>query len=361
MWAAEPAHPTWVALGAPWRSDAATCPRCAGAAHVVRRPVRLPDAAGSRNPRPRTGSTATCSCSTASASRCTCDLPGSWNRMNAALALADRGPALRGARSVARSPGSRPSRWCPAGSRPAGCPTGATRGCCSRRTRRAGPRCCAGSQGSDAGVVLAVNAHVADGRDPSWLWDVPYELLRGVPVAASGERALDVAVRLEYGGVECFVEPDPLVAAARLPGAERRHHRVVHPVHPPDEAVVVTRDVDRARRARVPGAARDLRRPRQRDRPGRAVPAPGHRRRARRGRRRARRSPTRSTCTFRRRRGRPPGDGRGRACASRAAAIERARSRRRGDLRGVRRASSCSATPTRRATASTSTGSGSST
>ena len=74
--------------------------------------------------------------------------------------------------------------------------------------------------GHDSGVVLAVNAHVADGRDPSWLWDVPYELLRGIPVAASGERALDVAVRLDYGGVECIIESDPLVAAAQLPGDE---------------------------------------------------------------------------------------------------------------------------------------------
>ena len=30
-----------------------------------------------------------------------------------------------------------------------------------------------------AAVVIAVNARVADGKDPSWLWDVPYELLRG--------------------------------------------------------------------------------------------------------------------------------------------------------------------------------------
>ena len=67
-------------------------------------------------------------------------------------------------------------------------------------------------------VVLAVNAHVADGRDPSWLWDVPYEILRGHAVAASGERALDVAVRLDYGGVEHIVESDPLQAANRLAG-----------------------------------------------------------------------------------------------------------------------------------------------
>ena len=67
-------------------------------------------------------------------------------------------------------------------------------------------------------VVLAVNAHVADGRDPSWLWDVPYEMLRGKAVAASGERALDVAVRLDYGGVDHRVERDPVAAAAALPG-----------------------------------------------------------------------------------------------------------------------------------------------
>jgi len=47
---------------------------------------------------------------------------------------------------------------------------------------------------------------------------VPYELLRGKDVAASGERALEVAVRLDYGGVEHRVEPDPVAAAAALPG-----------------------------------------------------------------------------------------------------------------------------------------------
>ena len=67
-------------------------------------------------------------------------------------------------------------------------------------------------------VVIAVNARVADGKDPSWLWDVPYELLRGQPVAAAGERAFDVAVRLRYGEVDHIVERDPLAAAAKLPG-----------------------------------------------------------------------------------------------------------------------------------------------
>jgi UDP-N-acetylmuramyl tripeptide synthase len=69
-------------------------------------------------------------------------------------------------------------------------------------------------------VVIAVNARVADGKDPSWLWDVPYELLRGLPAAASGDRVLDVAVRLRYADVEHVVDRDPLRAAMMLPGDE---------------------------------------------------------------------------------------------------------------------------------------------
>src|SRR5262249_35054551 len=51
-------------------------------------------------------------------------------------------------------------------------------------------------------VVVAVNARAADGRDPSWLWDVPFELLRGRTAVATGDRSRDVAVRLRYAGVE---------------------------------------------------------------------------------------------------------------------------------------------------------------
>ncbi len=46
-------------------------------------------------------------------------------------------------------------------------------------------------------VLLSVNAQVPDGRDTSWLWDVDYRVLRGRPVYVSGERAADLAVRLE--------------------------------------------------------------------------------------------------------------------------------------------------------------------
>jgi UDP-N-acetylmuramyl tripeptide synthase len=46
-------------------------------------------------------------------------------------------------------------------------------------------------------VLLAVNAQVPDGKDTSWLWDVDYRGLRGRRVFVSGERRLDLAVRLE--------------------------------------------------------------------------------------------------------------------------------------------------------------------
>ena len=46
-------------------------------------------------------------------------------------------------------------------------------------------------------VLLAVNAQVPDGRDTSWLWDVDYRRLRGRKVFVTGERAIDLAVRLE--------------------------------------------------------------------------------------------------------------------------------------------------------------------
>ncbi|GAA1344686.1 DUF1727 domain-containing protein [Saccharothrix algeriensis] len=70
---------------------------------------------------------------------------------------------------------------------------------------------------ADHPAVLVINAQEADGRDLSWLWDVPFERLRGRRVIASGERATDLAVRLTYAEVEHAVVPDPLVAIDAMP------------------------------------------------------------------------------------------------------------------------------------------------
>jgi UDP-N-acetylmuramyl tripeptide synthase len=58
-------------------------------------------------------------------------------------------------------------------------------------------------------VVVAINARGPDGRDPSWLWDVPFEKLFGRAVIATGERATDLAVRLDNAGVAYTKDPRP--------------------------------------------------------------------------------------------------------------------------------------------------------
>ncbi|MHB1613411.1 MAG: MurT ligase domain-containing protein [Actinomycetes bacterium] len=67
-------------------------------------------------------------------------------------------------------------------------------------------------------VVVAVNARAADGRDPSWLWDVPFEALGGRHVLVAGDRRADVAVRLAYAGVELEIVDGGVAEAARRLG-----------------------------------------------------------------------------------------------------------------------------------------------
>lgn len=69
-------------------------------------------------------------------------------------------------------------------------------------------------------AVAAINARIADGRDPSWLWDVPYERMQGRFVVATGERRHDLAVRLLYAGVDHDVA-ESLTSAVRRAGEGR--------------------------------------------------------------------------------------------------------------------------------------------
>ncbi|HEV3287463.1 MAG TPA: MurT ligase domain-containing protein, partial [Streptosporangiaceae bacterium] len=70
-------------------------------------------------------------------------------------------------------------------------------------------------------VLLAVNAQVPDGRDTSWLWDVDYRVVAGRPVFIAGERALDLAVRLEADRVpfQLVDDIDDAVSRVRPGGA----------------------------------------------------------------------------------------------------------------------------------------------
>ncbi|MDQ6649907.1 MAG: MurT ligase domain-containing protein [Actinomycetota bacterium] len=72
-------------------------------------------------------------------------------------------------------------------------------------------------------LVVAINARSADGKDTSWLWDVPFEQIAGRHVVATGDRAGDLALRLSYADVPHDVVTDRAAAlraaAARLTGA----------------------------------------------------------------------------------------------------------------------------------------------
>jgi UDP-N-acetylmuramyl tripeptide synthase len=71
--------------------------------------------------------------------------------------------------------------------------------------------------GSRGPVLVGVNARAADGRDTSWLWDVPFERLRGRHVLAAGDRRADLAVRLDHAGVEVSLVENLETDLERLP------------------------------------------------------------------------------------------------------------------------------------------------
>lgn len=216
-WAATPARTTWVELGAGWRSDAATCPACA-------RLLSWDDAGGYR-----------CDCGFATPKadhhldgdtlvtgdhRVPLELaiPGRWNVLNAAMAVVaatelgvDPEVAARAVATVTTVSG-RYATYHLADGRPAKV--------LLAKNPAGWSEVLAWLEGNDHGVVLAVNAHVADGRDTSWLWDAPFERLAGRRVAVAGERCRDLAVRLDYAGVDCVVEPDPVAAAGLVGGDE---------------------------------------------------------------------------------------------------------------------------------------------
>jgi len=202
VWAAEAAtSPVWVAGGGNWKLDAASCPACGAKVRwdqedwactgcALRRPepvayevpgsdvVALPG--GAHVPLHM-------------------QLPGDINRKNGLIALA---AAVRFGADPARAAAA----------------VGAVEGAGGRfAVVRIGTTSCrlllaknpAGwtealriARPGAAAVVIGINARVQDGRDPSWLWDVPFERLQGTFVVATGDRGRDLAVRLRYAGVE---------------------------------------------------------------------------------------------------------------------------------------------------------------
>jgi lipid II isoglutaminyl synthase (glutamine-hydrolysing) len=222
VWGAMPATDVrWVAAGQPWTEDAAGCPKCGGRVDFtgsgdgsgdgwrcrscdLRRPepdVRISGGAvvardGTRIP-------------------LNLSLPGRANQANAAIALTVASVLDADAEAAAAAIG----RLAEIEGRYAVVRVGAEE---ARLLLAKNP---AGwlevfdfLRPAPVPVVVAINARIADGRDPSWLWDVPFERLEGRLVVATGERSRDLAVRLRYAGVQHVREAD-LVRSISAAGA----------------------------------------------------------------------------------------------------------------------------------------------
>lgn len=215
-WAAEPGAVTWVELGANWRQDSATCPRCGALLDWDAR-YRCPECGFAQ---PETTNRLDGNTLLFSGERIPIDLslPGEWNVANAALAIAAAarlGMDPTAAVTAMTAIDSVSGRY-----RTHRLSDGRTLRILLAKNPAGWHEVLRFLAGRDTGVVIALNAHLADGRDPSWLYDVPFETLEGHSVAASGERMLDVAVRLDYAGLEPVIESDPMAAAIRVAGTD---------------------------------------------------------------------------------------------------------------------------------------------
>src|SRR5579871_3115942 len=214
-WAAAAAgRTTWVAAGQPWTDDATGCPACGGAI-VFEPPGWRCAGCGFARPAPdfSLDGDALLVGEGGEPHRVALALPGRANRANAAMAAATAatlGIAVDTAMAAMASTIAVDGRY--------------------RRVQVGDSDARLLLAKNPAGwlevfdmldpppgpVVVVINSRIADGRDPSWLWDVPFERLAGRRVAASGERARDLAVRLHYAGIEHHRIPDPLDAITAL-------------------------------------------------------------------------------------------------------------------------------------------------
>ena len=198
-WAASGAHQvTWVAAGQRWHEDSWCCPRCGS--HLRRDEMgwRCHECEFSRPSARWVLDGSSVIDSSGRVTELSLALPGRANRSNAVMALAVAevfGVSPAAALEKMRSVTSVAGRY-----------TQVQRD--GRAVRLLLAKNPAGwleafdvLDPPPVPVLLSVNAQIPDGRDTSWLWDVDYRVIRDRPVFVSGERGLDLAVRLEADGV----------------------------------------------------------------------------------------------------------------------------------------------------------------
>jgi UDP-N-acetylmuramyl tripeptide synthase len=217
-WAAMAApNVVWVGTGQEWTADAAGCPACSGRIEFTTDGWHC-TACELRRPEP-TVSVDDTSISTADGRfPVMLALPGHVNRINAAFAVA-----------AARSMGTEPTVAINAlddvrevaGRYRVADLDGTPIRLLLAKNPAGWHEALELLEASTEPIIIAINARIADGHDPSWLWDVEFERLSGRNIVAIGERRHDLAVRLRYALVEHSVAEDihaAIGAVSRLPG-----------------------------------------------------------------------------------------------------------------------------------------------
>ncbi|HVB51702.1 MAG TPA: MurT ligase domain-containing protein [Acidimicrobiales bacterium] len=201
VYAAEVAeHVAWCDVPTPWTSDAISCPRCT-------KPLHFDNATwwsdcGFCKPRELVTSMRDGLVVRGTPLDLDLALPGSFNEANAAMALTalscvavDLSKALHRINALSSVAGRfSVRRW-----------QGQTLRLLLAKNPSGFSAMLATIPNDGADVWVSINARVADGRDPSWLYDVPFELLRGHRVYCFGDRKLDLATRLDYANVDFVV------------------------------------------------------------------------------------------------------------------------------------------------------------
>jgi UDP-N-acetylmuramyl tripeptide synthase len=197
------AHVVWCDVPTPWTTDAVSCPYCTGPLHFVGESWWSECGFA----KPTTVTTSLRRELTIRGVKVDLDIsmPGEFNRSNAAMALTALGQlgvdlAVAATHvNALTSVAGRFSERCWRGHR-------------LRLLLAKNPAGFAAMLSAleidGADLWVAINARVADGHDPSWLYDVPFEALRGRRVYCFGERRLDIATRLDYAGVDHVVVDD---------------------------------------------------------------------------------------------------------------------------------------------------------
>jgi len=213
VWAASEAPDvTWVASGQRWHDDSWVCPNCG--AHIERQsgewwctgcPLRRPipqwsvdgdavvDPEGKRHhvrlQLPGRVNVANAATALAVAAHFAVPLADAVPRLSEVASIAGRYATVRrGAHTIRLLLAKNPAGWLEAF-----------------------------DMAEDAPTLLSINARDPDGLDTSWLYDVDFSPLRGRDVLITGDRAMDLAVRLEVNEVPFAHVPTFAAALAAVP------------------------------------------------------------------------------------------------------------------------------------------------